>query len=1815
MNKNQEIFIKSKNSDYLHEIVQKKDWETLIELASSRDAFSDLILNFFSNDECKPALKGMTEKQLFTLIDASPANVSNNILDRIESICDTDSKFTDIAVKLMKGVYTHGGDLSQSSIVKCLPINIIRIILDSRIPVTEFHFGSSRQEFFMHINSTLIPNSTKNFNYKNLKERDCTNGVFTYIQEELNSFPLSRRAVYKEVINALRDSFTYIEENDNLDYKQPFIREIIINPFINLIVRGLQDKVLDYKNDKEIIELLRGIFSDFYHSKYYRSCAAIPISTDLGNTAILNDAKIFEDCKVISPNYFYKVFKKAVELNEDNFIDSITRVFFTNCRIMHHVREMNDGVYDKLFNAAIEITVRELIERKSSENFERCCSYLKYNQIRTFNDFYIPRFDECLLFIKSVISMIFEKEQTLNVDVLAYPEICCYLLNTLNLNTANFPIPRNANTDVTFSLQTISSINHTALDLLDAEMRNKLVLGIIRHPTDSTKFSHIISSNNPTTLVNFICNFHSVQDIKLTLPEAKRNTLDKFGFREFQSAGNPKKACKMNLVEIFLQTLKFWENNDKSLFKDGYTSYFQFVRKILMESILTNDKDLKKEAIDVYYRFSELVSLIPTAKFINTRIQIASYTFLTPIAVIVGSELDNSFVEQYVKKFIQPFNAQSYQYILSQVVSQSHLNLNYFDDEKDQLDNQTDKIFKEIKIDEQMATATKLLLDCIKQNPVKNFSINYNHGIQEKFFISKTRILNAIKKKFDVCNPKILDVCCPLKTEYPLNITYNGPNLSPISIHEPEYKVSHLVFLELCRFIANEIKEYSPKMFKSNLTKSLIKIQNLIKDISKGTYDDFKYAFYLDQPTFDTLKKEYYNQSNIHINVLYSKPFFDFLNDINEDKKSIYNDESYEIIKNAFIAQFLNEEDYLQQKNKSPPKFNGFDISIQFKLHQNSFNIFNTIDYNQRVKDFKYQIYRNTNNMNQNLIAIVERMYNNTKLLGEQLFDDVFELDLSTHKSHELSSSQKSPFYKKNVHKCFIKVMDALNKCKAELFMNDFDSLERIQNFTEIRNYGSTSSSYTMLTHLLDLLINDFVSPNMTLNKTFKNEIVSYNDIYNFMVIVAKMASPNIGSLENLKKLCGLSEKTISQKVPNQTPELFDSIFRNGNIDQILLCMNSSLFCNDANNFYFYLLKEAGLLHSKEIINELINEVLNNEREVLDDFLVSLASCSIHPRFVGFPAPQSSLDFLKKIVNKSIYAKRAACANAVYYAIMCHTAAEQIPLKDIIEIIDSAHKKSPEEITAFFCIMINQEASLKKMNSLPALNDLMTDFALPHCYIINQSLCLNIPKEIGDLYYHCIEKIILSGLKSNKSHIYELTVTVLNEINVGPEIHQIISPFIEKGLNDIQPNDDNEAFLTYATSFTMKNPEFKGCFDSYCEALSKIKKHSFNTLKANTNLKNDLPYPEPFTKLEKCFSTIIDTIEKPFIEFKAEEEQEMISASQFCANLLPVLKKNRPAVARNVYLQLEAYASIFGDPLIKELVLLYKQDKKKESLSKFIVIITHHEELILKVPQSIRNIYSHLKSAFTTNHTIELSENLADSQGKIPLSMECAYELAKLISPDVLSHMPDSKSIENEDKVIEVLSNLGIFCKKNNEVIDESFESPKMEALPSFNNGEEQVQQHILSAPIPATGEGAYDGRTVRRLTKHYAVSKEDIKRQASGDINWATMNIGLSNLAEADNNESDFDESFQMECNIAVGEDSAADYDSVQDETVEECICLEASIPVNCEENEEGNVEDESLHDKEIENEESTDELPQESEGDDDLNQDQFNDAFDLFF
>lgn len=266
-----------------------------------------------------------------------------------------------------------------------------------------------------------------------MKERDCSSQIFIYITQELNSFPLGRREVFKEVIKSLHDAFSYIESNDSID-NHSILMQTIFNPIYLLITHSLQNKIYDYKNDREIIDLLREVFNEFYSSKFFISSASIPILNNSGNEGLIQSAKVFEKCRIISPTFYYKVFKKAVELDRDDFVNKISRVLFTSSQIFRYIRELDDGVYDTLFNASIENSVRELIEKKRSDNFSFICSLLanKPNEIEHLKNRFIPKFDECIKFITSVISNVIEKKETLNFDFSVYPEICCYFLNALN---------------------------------------------------------------------------------------------------------------------------------------------------------------------------------------------------------------------------------------------------------------------------------------------------------------------------------------------------------------------------------------------------------------------------------------------------------------------------------------------------------------------------------------------------------------------------------------------------------------------------------------------------------------------------------------------------------------------------------------------------------------------------------------------------------------------------------------------------------------------------------------------------------------------------------------------------------------------------------------------------------------------------------------------------------------------------------------------------------------------------------------------------------------------------------------------------------------------------------------------------------------------------------------------------------------------------------------------------------------------------------------------------------------------------------------
>lgn len=115
------------------------------------------------------------------------------------------------------------------------------------------------------------------------------------------------------------------------------------------------------------------------------------------------------------------------------------------------------------------------------------------------------------------------------------------------------------------------------------------------------------------------------------------------------------------------------------------------------------------------------------------------------------------------------------------------------------------------------------------------------------------------------------------------------------------------------------------------------------------------------------------------------------------------------------------------------------------------------------MKQFKLNVYQNANNLNQDLIRTIERSFNNSKLLDDKPIENVFKVDTTTHRSRDQSESARTHYYRKNVHQCFFDIINALNKSKADEFANEFDSVDRLSTFSQIKDYGSSQSSYTML--------------------------------------------------------------------------------------------------------------------------------------------------------------------------------------------------------------------------------------------------------------------------------------------------------------------------------------------------------------------------------------------------------------------------------------------------------------------------------------------------------------------------------------------------------------------------------------------------------------------------------------------------------------------------------------------------------------------------------------------------------------------------------
>lgn len=150
---------------------------------------------------------------------------------------------------------------------------------------------------------------------------------------------------------------------------------------------------------------------------------------------------------VIIVNYFYSVFKRALEDEDQKFIEEVTKQFFTsNNRSLSFIRSMNDGVFDKRFDLTVTQTIRELSETRHSVNLTNVIDVLQCK-----HDCQLAvRFDEALKFVKPVITSLFEKE-SLNTDVTLLPRDLYQHPSVSSRNQIKEPVPHNTMQDATRS--------------------------------------------------------------------------------------------------------------------------------------------------------------------------------------------------------------------------------------------------------------------------------------------------------------------------------------------------------------------------------------------------------------------------------------------------------------------------------------------------------------------------------------------------------------------------------------------------------------------------------------------------------------------------------------------------------------------------------------------------------------------------------------------------------------------------------------------------------------------------------------------------------------------------------------------------------------------------------------------------------------------------------------------------------------------------------------------------------------------------------------------------------------------------------------------------------------------------------------------------------------------------------------------------------------------------------------------------------------------------------------------------------------------
>jgi len=712
---------------------------------------------------------------------------------------------------------------------------------------------------------------------------------------------------------------------------------------------------------------------------------------------------------------------------------------------------------------------------------------------------------------------------------------------------------------------------------------------------------------------------------------------------------------------------------------------------------------------------------------------------------------------------------------------------------------------------------------------------------------------------------------------------------------------------------------------------------------------------------------------------------------------SIYNQESYEIIEKLYTFEFMDEE--TAAKHKKKPNFFGISSKVNFKNHKETNIIMALKEYETMINNAKNDTRNSCIDSNNRFSDLVDQ-YNLTQRIGKE-FDQKFQAEKIYYNRQDLKIPEQYIF----VDNCFIRFFKALENCDVEKIYTSKLLMDTLVQYAETESYNFAP---TLATKLCNMLLGDFSKKKLT--RKFPDEELTFFMIYDYMNVLSKLAGDKIGKMENIVSVCKLSEKLVNERVQEQRPELLNAIIKSRNLDQIITCFSSPFFShicnvfNDDINFETYKLL-------KNIFPEIINKILSSQN-CSDDAFINLSSLVLRPEIVGFPAPKENFDFLLLASKGSINARRSVVANLAFYLQMLGAINEELP--DVFNILETAFKGMPDEMCAFFCILVNKGVALQTMNTNPALADLANSSVLPDEFLFSGTLSSNtvgISKNLGSLYEKIVDNFVLSGLVSKKSHIVELTISILSETKLSSNLPSKIAPFIEKGLKTLSPGDDNRTFIKFATSFISKNQEFNECFNAYVESLEILRKYSYTICRENARHTKSNGVPEPYRKLEQTYNEFINTVQRPFNNFK--EKNDIVQMSHFCHSITEILPKYRPAVSLDKYLDFEVTVSIIGDESMCDCI---NAENKENSMTQLIRIIGSHPKISRYIPNAIKMLFGEFKLDFSFKHVSQFADYAPELQD--------AINLRPLINQSIIEHINDCK---NDDELTNIIAKLGIF--------------------------------------------------------------------------------------------------------------------------------------------------------------------------------------------